>query len=111
MVVLCLALAVLALLATLGAGAEPAAFTVVGLALAAIFPTSFAWLTRAFPAAGGVGGLAVGAAMIGGIAGPRVVGMIVARTGADSVPWALAALALACLGCGLWLRRRVGRVA
>jgi MFS transporter, FHS family, glucose/mannose:H+ symporter len=111
MVVLCLGLAVLALVATLGAGMEPAAFTVAGLALAAIFPTSFAWLTRTFPTAGAVGALAVGAAMVGGMAGPPLVGMVVTRHGAAGVPWTLAALALACLCCALWLHRRAGRAA
>lgn len=109
MVVLCVGLTVAALLVTRGTGLEPAAFTAAGLAMAAIFPTSFAWLTRTFPAAGAVGGLAVGAAMVGGIAGPRLVGLVVTRHGAAGVPWTLAALALACLGCALWLHRRVER--
>lgn len=109
MVVLSLGLAVLALVATRGAGMEPAAFTVAGLALAAIFPTSFAWLTHTFPRAGAAGGLAVGAANVGGIAGPLLVGLAVTRHGAAGVPWTLAALALACLGCALWLHRRVDR--
>jgi FHS family glucose/mannose:H+ symporter-like MFS transporter len=107
MVALCLALTVLALLAALVAGVEPAAFTIAGLAMAAVFPTSFAWLARAFPAAGAVGGLAVGAGMVGGIAGPSLVGVAVTRLGASGVPLTLAAVALACLGCALWLRRRV----
>jgi FHS family glucose/mannose:H+ symporter-like MFS transporter len=111
MVVLCLGLAVLVLLATRGAGLEPAAFTAAGLALAAIFPTSFAWLTRTFPTAGAVGGMAVGAAMVGGMAGPPLVGLAVTRHGAAGVPWALAALALACLCCALWLHRRTDRPA
>jgi FHS family glucose/mannose:H+ symporter-like MFS transporter len=106
MVVLCLGLAVLALLATRGAGMEPAAFTAAGLALAPLFPTSFAWLTRTFPTAGAVSGLAVGAAMVGGMAGPSLVGMVVGRHGAAGVPWTLCALALASLGCALWLHRR-----
>lgn len=110
MVVLCLGLAVAALVATQAAGLEPVAFTVAGLAMAAVFPTSFAWLTRTFPGAAVVGGLAVGAANVGGIAGPLLVGVVVAGHGADGVPWALAALALACLGCALWLHRR-GRAA
>ena len=107
LVALCAGLTVLALLATLGPGMEPAAFTLAGLAMAAIFPTSFAWLARAFPAAGAVGGLAVGAAMVGGMAGPPLVGLVVTGHGAIGVPWTLAALALACLGCALWLRRRL----
>lgn len=109
MVVLCLSLAVLALLATQIAGVEPAAFTLAGLAMAAVFPTSFAWLTRAFPAAGSVGGLAVGAAMLGGVFGPWVGGQMAARLGAGHVPWALAALELGCLCCALWLHQRLGR--
>lgn len=106
MVVLCMVLAVLALVATRAEGLEPWAFTATGLALAAIFPTSFAWLTRRFPTSGAVGGLAVGAAMVGGMAGPSLVGVVVTRYGSNGVPWAMAALALACLGCALWLHRR-----
>jgi fucose permease len=109
MVVLCLSLAVLSLLATQIAGVEPAAFTLAGLAMAAVFPTSFAWLTRVFPTAGSIGGLAVGAAMIGGVVGPWVGGQMAARLGAGQVPWALAALELGCLGCALWLHQRLGR--
>jgi FHS family glucose/mannose:H+ symporter-like MFS transporter len=107
MVVLCLGLAVVALLGTRGAGMEPAAFTAAGLALAPMFPTSFAWLTRTFSTAGAVGGLAVGAAMVGGVAGPSLVGLAVGRLGASGVPWTLCGLALASLGCALWLHRRV----
>ena len=109
MVVLCLSLAVLSLLATQIAGVEPAAFTLAGLAMAAVFPTSFAWLTRAFPVAGSIGGLAVGAAMLGGVVGPWVGGQMAARYGAGNVPWALATLELGCLGCALWLHKRLGR--
>jgi FHS family glucose/mannose:H+ symporter-like MFS transporter len=109
MVVLCLSLAVLSLLATQIAGIEPAAFTLAGLAMAAVFPTSFAWLTRVFPAAGSIGGLAMGAAMLGGVVGPWVGGQMAARYGAGNVPWALATLELGCLGCALWLHQRLGR--
>jgi FHS family glucose/mannose:H+ symporter-like MFS transporter len=107
MVALCLGLTLLALLGTLVAGVEPAAFTVAGLGMAAVFPTSFAWLARTFPAAGAVGGLAVGAGNVGGIAGPLLVGVAVTQLGPGGVPWTLAAVALVCLGCALWLRRRV----
>jgi fucose permease len=109
MVVLCLSMAVLALLTTQIAGFEPAAFTLAGLAMAAVFPTSFAWLTRVFPAAGSIGGLAVGAAMLGGVFGPWVGGQMAARYGAGNVTWAVAALELGCLSCALWLHRRLGR--
>lgn len=111
MVVLCLSLAVLSLLATQIAGVEPAAFTLAGLAMAAVFPTSFAWLTHAFPAAGGIGGLAMGAAMLGGVFGPWAGGQMAARVGAGNVPWALATLELGCLCCALWLHQRLGRAA
>jgi FHS family glucose/mannose:H+ symporter-like MFS transporter len=109
MVMLCLGLGALALVGTRAAGMEPAAFTAAGLALAPIFPTSFAWLTRTFPTAAAVGGLAVGAGMVGGIAGPLLVGLVVTRHGAAGVPWTLAALALASFGCALWLHRRARR--
>lgn len=109
MVVLCLSLAVLSLLATQITGFEPAAFTLAGLAMAAVFPTSFAWLTRVFPTAGSVGGLAVGAAMLGGVVGPWVGGQMAARYGAGNVTWAVAALELGCLSCALWLHQRLGR--
>jgi fucose permease len=111
MVVLCLSLAVLSLLATQIAGFEPAAFTLAGLSMAAVFPTSFAWLTRVFPAAGSIGGLAVGAAMLGGVLGPWVGGQMAARYGAGNVTWAVAALELGCLSCALWLHQRLGRLA
>ncbi len=87
-------------------GVEPLAFGLAGLGCAAVFPGSFGWLTRAFPGAGTIGALAIGAGMGGGVLGPAVVGRAVAAVGPEAVPWALLALAGAALACVAWLARR-----
>ncbi|MCG8418100.1 MAG: MFS transporter [Proteobacteria bacterium] len=89
-------------------GLESAAFVLTGLGMAAVFPTSFAWLTQTLSASS-IGGFVMAAAMVGGFSGPPLVGSLVARYGIDTVPWALSGLAVACVLCAAMLRRVLPR--
>lgn len=105
LVALALILATLAAAATAIPGLQALAYVLTGFALAPIFPTAFAWLTVLFPRSSGVGALAVGAGSIGGALGPRLLGVVTEAASIRDVPFVLAGLAAACLGCALLLRR------
>lgn len=109
LVVASVLLVVVGVVATRFSGMEAGAFAVVGLGMAAIFPTSFAWLSAALPAARTAGGMALAAGMVGGILGPPTIGYGVARFGVGIVPWGLTILAVLCLLCSLALYRLVPR--
>ncbi|MEM9489602.1 MAG: MFS transporter [Myxococcota bacterium] len=107
MVLSCLLVTVAALaVVPISGRAIPGVFIAVGLALAAVFPTSFVWLTRALPNSRVASGLALAAGMLGGMSGSSLVGEVVARWGIDAAPWALTALAALGLGCAALLYMR-----
>jgi MFS transporter, FHS family, glucose/mannose:H+ symporter len=89
----------------------PLAYTLTGLALGPVFPTSLAWLAAATAGARGPTALVFAAANLGGVLVPAVIGRLVDASSPAVIPTAVLASALACLGATLALRRSAAHVA
>ena len=87
--------ATVALLAASIGVVAPWAYIVAGLALAPIFPTGIVWLAKLKPGDARATSWLFPAASVGGIAGPGVIGVVIAGFG---VGWAPTVLALVALG-------------
>jgi|SRR5579864_97093 len=99
------AVATVALLAAWLGVATPVAYVMTGLALAPIFPTGIVWLARLRPGDARATSWLFPAATVGGIAGPGLTGLVIARLGVGSAPLVLAVVAAACFSA-FWLARR-----
>jgi fucose permease len=75
----------------------PAAYALVGLALAPIFPCSLVWLLRSAPGARGMTALVLIGASLGGAVFPTLVGRWLAMAGPRALPASVATI----LGAGL----------
>ncbi|MGW1169795.1 MFS transporter [Streptomyces sp. NPDC002550] len=102
--VCCAGMAGFLLLATLPSAA-PYAYFGVGLAIAPIFPTCLPWLNRAVPSVAAAGAYVMAASMIGGVAFPPLLGVVIDGLDVKALPVVLFALAGSCLLLGFWLRR------
>lgn len=83
----------------------PVAYTLTGLALGPVFPTALAWLAQAAPGARGSTAMVFAAAQVGGVVLPVAIGWLVDARSPAVIPTAVLAVALACLGATLALRR------
>jgi MFS transporter, FHS family, glucose/mannose:H+ symporter len=83
----------------------PAAYTLTGLALGPVFPTALAWLAQAAPGARGSTALVFGAANLGGVVLPVVIGQLVDASSPAVIPTTVLVAALACLVATVALRR------
>ncbi len=90
--------------ATFGAFA-PAAYIATGLALAPIFPTGIVWLAKLRPGDASATSWLFPPAMVGGIAGPGAIGIVVGQFGVRWVPLVLAGVAAGTL-FAFWQARR-----
>ncbi|WP_019071550.1 MFS transporter [Streptomyces hokutonensis] len=99
------------LLLTLVKGVAPVAYAGVGLFIAPVFPTGFAWLTRALPQAERAGAWVIAASNVGGVAAPPLLGVGIEASGIHAVPWLLTALSAASLLATLRLIRLTRRSA
>lgn len=102
--VCCLAMAGFLVLATIPALA-PYAYIGVGLAIAPIFPTCLPWLNRAVPSVAAAGAYVIAASMIGGVAFPPLLGVVIQALEVRALPLVLLALAAMCAVLSLWLQR------
>ncbi|WP_063785002.1 sugar MFS transporter [Streptomyces sp. TP-A0356] len=102
--VCCMGMAGFLLLATLPSVA-PYAYFGVGLAIAPIFPTCLPWLDRAVPSVAAAGAYVMAASMIGGVAFPPLLGVVIDSLAIKALPLVLLALASVCLLLSLWLRK------
>lgn len=71
----------------------PVAYPLLGVALASVFPMGLVWYTRLSPRDSNGVSLVMLFAMLGGVIGPVVVDLTVARLGVRAVPMTLAVLA------------------
>ncbi|OLZ66429.1 MFS transporter [Streptomyces sp. IMTB 2501] len=101
--VCCAGMAGFLLLATLPSAA-PYAYFGVGLAIAPIFPTCLPWLNRAVPSVAAAGAYVMAASMIGGVAFPPLLGVVIDALDVKALPVVLFALAGVCLLLSFWLR-------
>lgn len=83
------ALAAAALLCAAIPAAAPYAYLAAGLAMAPIFPTAVVWLARLRPGDARATSWIYAATAVGGVAGPGVIGVVIASAG---VAWAPAVL-------------------
>lgn len=102
--VCCMGMAGFLLLATIPSAA-PYAYFGVGLAIAPIFPTCLPWLNRAVPSVAAAGAYVMAASMIGGVAFPPLLGVVIDSLAVKALPLVLFALAGVCLLLSLWLRK------
>jgi MFS transporter, FHS family, glucose/mannose:H+ symporter len=86
-------------------GLSPVAYTLTGLALGPVFPTTLAWLAAAAPGARASTALVFAAAQLGGVVLPALIGRMIDASSPAVIPTTLAGVALACLGMTLLLRR------
>jgi len=91
-------MAAVGLLAATAGILAPWAYLVTGLALAPIFPTGIVWLAKLRPGDSRATSWLFPAASIGGIAGPGVIGIVIAQAG---VSWAPAVLAVVAIGMSI----------
>jgi FHS family glucose/mannose:H+ symporter-like MFS transporter len=84
----------------------PVAYTLTGLALGPVFPTTLAWLALAAPGARGSTAMVFAAANLGGVVLPVVIGRLVDAGSPDVIPTAVLVAALACLVASLALGRQ-----
>lgn len=83
-----------------------AAYALIGLALAPVFPATIAWLARAFPeTVERVAPVVLAAGNLGPVLGAPLVGAAVARAGAGVVPSVLLVLAVLLFMLAIALRR------
>ncbi|MFE8944788.1 MFS transporter [Streptomyces sp. NPDC007856] len=101
--VCCTGMAGFLLLATIPSAA-PYAYFGVGLAIAPIFPTCLPWLNRAVPSVAAAGAYVMAASMIGGVAFPPLLGVVIDSLAVKALPVVLFALAGVCLLLSFWLR-------
>jgi fucose permease len=99
------AVATVALLAATVAPIAPAAYFLTGLALAPIFPTGIAWLARLRPGDSRATSWLYPAASVGGVAGPGLIGIVIAGFGVRWAPVVLAAVAVLMTASFAWARR------
>ncbi|MEU9161368.1 MFS transporter [Streptomyces sp. NPDC048424] len=104
LLVCCVGMAGFLLLATVPALA-PYAYFGVGLMIAPIFPTCLPWLNRAVPGVAAAGAYVIAASMIGGVAFPPLLGVVINTMEVGTVPLLLFLLAVICGVLSLWLRR------
>ncbi|MFB7468785.1 sugar MFS transporter [Streptomyces sp. NPDC056224] len=102
--VCCAGMAGFLLLATVPALA-PYAYFGVGLMIAPIFPTCLPWLNRAVPTVAAAGAYVIAASMIGGVAFPPLLGVVIDTMDVRAAPLVLFVLAAVCAVLGMWLRR------
>ena len=89
------AVAAISLFAALIGAVAPWAYLVTGLAIAPIFPTGIVWLARLRPGDSRATSWLYSASSLGGIAGPGVIGLVIAGFG---VAWAPLVLGLVATG-------------
>ena len=102
--VCCAGMAGFLLLATVPTLA-PYAYFGVGLMIAPIFPTCLPWLNRAVPSVAAAGAYVIAASMIGGVAFPPLLGVVIDTMDVRAAPVVLFVLAAVCAVLGVWLRR------
>lgn len=100
-----LALAVALLLVAHVPSVAPYALAALGAALAAVFPNTFTWASRAVQARQDATAVIVAGALLGSAVFPALVGQVVAFAGERAIPTALAALAAVTLLMAARLRR------
>lgn len=100
------AAATLALIAASFGAIAPVAYIATGLALAPIFPTGIVWLAKLRPGDASATSWLFPAAMLGGIAGPGAIGIVVSQFGVRWVPLVLAGVAAGTL-FAFWQARRI----
>jgi MFS transporter, FHS family, glucose/mannose:H+ symporter len=101
-----LALSVVALVLTSVEEIAPAAYLLVGLAFAPVFPTGLAWLAASVgPRDTSSAPLVIATAQVGGVLVPAGVGRLVTATSATVVPIPFVMLAVACLLLAIGLGR------
>ncbi|WP_245900899.1 MFS transporter [Deinococcus yavapaiensis] len=86
--------------------AAPYALVALGGALAAVFPNTFTWASRAVQARQDATAVIVAGALLGSTIFPAVVGRAVALFGERAIPTTLATLAALTLTMALWMRWR-----
>ncbi|HEV3498540.1 MAG TPA: MFS transporter [Actinomycetes bacterium] len=89
----------------------PAAYTLTGLALGPVFPTSLAWLAQSAPGARGSTAMVFAAANLGGVVLPMVIGRLVDASSPAVIPTVILAAALACLVATVTIRGSASRAA
>jgi fucose permease len=87
------AVAVILLLAASIGVLAPWAYIATGLAISPIFPTGIVWLARLRPGDARAGSWLFPATAVGGIAGPGLIGLVIAGFGVGWTPIVLAAVA------------------
>jgi FHS family glucose/mannose:H+ symporter-like MFS transporter len=100
------AVATLALLAASIQPLAPWAYVAAGLALAPIFPTGIVWLAKLRPGDSRATSWLFPAASIGGIAGPGVIGLVIAGFGVGWAPIVLAVVGVT-MSAAFWLATRL----
>ena len=85
--------------------AAPWAYGGLGFMCAPIWATGLPWLDRAAPRVAAAGAYVMATSMLGGIVFPPLLGRAIEVAGVRSVPLLLGAVAVACTGLSLWLRR------
>jgi len=75
----------------------PLAYLLAGLFIAPIFPTGIAWLGEVIPASRKATAWVVALSMIGGVAFPPLIGVLIGAFGVWSAPLFMAVLALGCV--------------
>lgn len=106
-VLACAAVALLGSLLIAVPALAAAGYLLAGLGIAPIFSVLLAWFTSRFPAR--VAPLMLTAGSLGGAAIPAVIGLLVARYGAQAVPYSVAADALVLGVLVLWVQRVFSR--
>jgi MFS transporter, FHS family, glucose/mannose:H+ symporter len=106
-VLVCAAVALLGSLIIALPALAPAGYLLAGLGIAPIFSVLLAWFTSRFPAR--VAPLMLTAGSLGGAALPALIGVLVARYGAQAVPYSVAADAALLGVLVVWVQRVVGR--
>jgi FHS family glucose/mannose:H+ symporter-like MFS transporter len=103
------AVAAVCLLAAWVGVLAPWAYIVTGLALAPVFPTGIVWLARTRPGDARATSWLFPAAMVGGIAGPGAIGLVIAQFGLSWAPLVLFAVATGTLAT-FWLASTSARL-
>lgn len=107
----CSATVVAALVLVIGDGRAPAVWigsALMGLATAPQFPAMFTYLERRILVTGYAASWFIGAAGLGGLVFPWVIGRWIDATGAAALPWAMLVLGTATLGSFVLSNRRLG---
>jgi predicted MFS family arabinose efflux permease len=83
----------------------PVAYPLLGLIIASIFPMGLIWYTKLCPHDSDGLSLLIFVMMIGGVAGPGLVSLLVSHFGVRVVPFTIASYAVLDLGVFLSARR------